>query len=199
MLPDYWFAPINKDSLYVFPLFQMGDNVVQNGMARRLAAHYPHISWLAKHDFFSDVSRMFSDIKNLTVVNGYDYLEARTFYRDRVSPSFLSDSADTLTTHGLPLNLTRTSIGSREFRSTTVGKASVFRPTFSLLERGFVPPRFWFTNPQLARFSSTPPVFPRGLSGMSSPSLLALASGTGFLKSTVPLRFIAWTRPISTW
>ena len=85
MLPDYRFAPINKDSLYVFPLFQMGDNVVQNGMARRLAAHYPHISWLAKHDFFSDVSRMFSDIKNLTVVNGYNYLEARTFYRDRVS------------------------------------------------------------------------------------------------------------------
>ena len=78
------FAAINPNSHYVFPNMELGDNIICNGMARKLACLYPHISWVAKHIYFEDLSRMLSDVRNLTVVDGYDYPEAKINFRDKV-------------------------------------------------------------------------------------------------------------------
>lgn len=78
-------APINPRSHYVFPNMELGDNIICNGMARKLACLYPHVSWVAKHAYASEIARMLSDVPNLTVVDGYDYPEAKEHLRGRAT------------------------------------------------------------------------------------------------------------------
>lgn len=62
----------------VFPNFEMGDNIVLNGMCRYLSRKHRDIVWVARRAYHSDIARMFSDLPNVLVVDGYDYPEAKT-------------------------------------------------------------------------------------------------------------------------
>lgn len=71
--------------LWVFPNLEMGDNVVCNGMARALARCEENVFWIARARYFDDIKKMFSDMPNVTVVDGYDYPEARiNFLREDI-------------------------------------------------------------------------------------------------------------------
>lgn len=63
--------------LWCFPNMEMGDNIVCNGMCRFLAARNAHVNWVAKRSYVDEIRIMFSDLKNVSVVDGYDYPEAR--------------------------------------------------------------------------------------------------------------------------
>lgn len=61
----------------VFPNLEMGDNLVLNGLCRHLARKHGELVWVARRTYCSDIARMFSDLPNVRVVDGYDYPEAK--------------------------------------------------------------------------------------------------------------------------
>lgn len=69
--------------LYVFPNLEMGDNIVLNGLCRFLARREEHVKWVARRTYAEDIARMFSDLPNVEVIDGYDYPEARAIPCDR--------------------------------------------------------------------------------------------------------------------
>ncbi len=56
---------------------ELGDNIVCNGMCRVLASREEQVFWVAKHPNLLPIRDMFSDLPNVTVVDGGDYLPAR--------------------------------------------------------------------------------------------------------------------------
>lgn len=67
--------------LYVFPNLELGDNVVCNGLCRCLARQHPRVVWVARRTYVGDVGKMFSDLNNVLVLDGYDYPEAKALSR----------------------------------------------------------------------------------------------------------------------
>jgi hypothetical protein len=64
-------------SLAVFPNHGIGDSIVCNGMCRVLSRREDSILWVAGSNEFETIRVMFSDLKNVSVVNGINYTEAR--------------------------------------------------------------------------------------------------------------------------
>lgn len=61
----------------VFPNLEMGDNIVCNGMIRYLATQHEKLEVVTRRTYHADISRMYSDLPNVTCIDGYDYPEAR--------------------------------------------------------------------------------------------------------------------------
>ena len=63
--------------LHIFPNLELGDNIVLNGLCRVFARREESIKWVARRTYAADIARMFSDLPNVEVIDGYDYPEAR--------------------------------------------------------------------------------------------------------------------------
>lgn len=68
---------MSAEPLYIFPNLEMGDNIVLNGLARHFAATEEKVVWVTKAAYHEPIRRMFTDVGNLEVIDGYDYPEIR--------------------------------------------------------------------------------------------------------------------------